>query len=129
MKKTSTAILIVMTVAFLLGPYFLLADSRDDLQAIKKAVKENPAYEAGKEVKWFKILVTDNKTGKDKVKVTMPIAIVEIFLRCADNKHMRMRESGCDIDLAAVFKELKAMGPMALIEVYEDDETVKIWLE
>ena len=129
MKKTSTAILVVMTVAFLLGPYFLRADSRDDLQAIKKAVKENPAYEAGKDVKWFKILVTDNKTGKDKVKVTMPIAIVEIFLRCADDKHLRMKESGCDIDLAAVFKELKAMGPMALIEVYEDDETVKIWLE
>jgi hypothetical protein len=129
MKKTSTAILVVMTAVFLLGPYFLLADSRDDLQAIKKAVKENPAYEAGKDVKWFKILVTDNKTGKDKVKVTMPIAIVEIFLRCADDKHLRIRESDCDIDLAAVFKELKAMGPMALIEVYEDDETVKIWLE
>ncbi|MDH7511946.1 MAG: hypothetical protein QHH14_03245 [Clostridiales bacterium] len=130
MKKASTAILVVMTVAFLLGPYFLRADSRDDLQAIKKAVKENPAFEAaGKDVKWFKILVTDNKTGKDKAKVTMPIAIVEIFLRCADNKHLRMKESGCDIDIAAVFKELKAMGPMALIEVYEDDETVKIWLE
>jgi hypothetical protein len=129
MKKTSTAILVVMTAVFLLGPYFLLADSRDDLQAIKKAVKENLSYEAGKDVKWFKILVTDNRTGKDKVKVTMPIAIVEIFLRCADDKHLRIRESDCDIDLAAVFRELKAMGPMALIEVYEDDETVKIWLE
>jgi hypothetical protein len=128
MKKTSIAILLLMTAAFLLGPY-LLADSRDDLQAIKKAVKENPAYEAGKEVKWFKILVADSKTGKDKVRVTMPIAIVEIFLRCADNKHLRIRESDCDIDLAAVFKELKTMGPMALIEVYEDDATVKIWLE
>jgi len=128
MKKTSTAILVALVAAFLAGPY-LHADSRDDLQAIKKAVKENPAYETGKEVKWFKILVTNNKTSKDKVKVTMPIAIVEIFLRFADDKRLRIRESDCDIDLAAVFKELKAMGPMALIEVYEDDETVKIWLE
>ena len=128
MKRTSTVILVVMVAALLAGPY-LRADSREDLQAIKKAVKENPAYEAGKEAKWFKILVTNNKTGKDKVKVTMPIAIVEIFLRFADDKHLRIRESDCDIDLAAVFNELKAMGPMALIEVYEDNETVKIWIE
>lgn len=128
MRTTSTMVLGVIAAVFLLAAV-LPADSLDDLQAIKKAVKENPAYEAGKEVKCFKILVTDNKTGKDKIKVTMPISIVEMFLRCANDKHLRIHESDCDIDLAAVFKELKAMGPMALIEVYEDDETVKIWLE
>lgn len=128
MKKTSALILVAVLITFLLTPC-LIADSRDDLQAIKRAVKENPTYEAGKEVKWFKILVTDNKTGKDKVKVTLPLAIVELFFRCAEDKHWRVRESGCDVDLAAVFKELKAIGPMALIEIYEADETVKIWLE
>jgi len=128
MKKTSALLLVAGLITFLLTPC-LIADSRDDLQAIKKAVKENPAYEVGKEVKWFKVLVTDNKTGKDKVKVTLPLAVVELFFRCAEDRHWRVRESGFDIDLAAVFKELKAMGPMALIEIYETDETVKIWLE
>jgi len=128
MKKTSALLLVAGLITFLLTPC-LIADSRDDLQAIKKAVKENPAYEVGKAVKWFKVLVTDNKTGKDKVKVTLPLAVVELFFRCAEDRHWRVRESGFDIDLAAVFKELKSMGPMALIEIYETDETVKIWLE
>lgn len=128
MKKCAVLALAVIVLTFLLSP-ILLADSKDDLQAIKKAVKENPGYEAGKEVKWFKILVTDNKTNKDKVKVTLPISVVEIFLSCVGDKHMKIHDGDCDIDLQAVFKELKALGPMALIEVYEDDETVKIWLE
>jgi len=128
MKKLAVLALAAMALTFLLSP-FLLADSKDDLQAIKKAVKENPSYEAGKEVKWFKILVTDNKTNKDKVKVTLPISVVEIFLSCANDKRMKIHEGDYDIDLQAVFKELRALGPMALIEVYEDDETVKIWLE
>ncbi len=128
MKKCAVLALAAIALTFLLSP-FLLADSRDDLQAIKKAVKENPGYEAGKEVKWFKMLVTDIKTNKDKVKVTLPISVVEIFLRCADDKRLKIQEGKYDIDLQAVFKELKALGPMALIEVNEDDETVKIWLE
>lgn len=128
MKKASILTLAVIAVSFLMAP-FLLADRNDDLQAIKKAVKENPGYEAGKEVKWFKILVTDNKSGKDRVKLTLPISVVEIFLRCADDHHLRIKEGDCDINLGAVFKELKAMGPTALIEVTEDEETVKIWFE
>jgi hypothetical protein len=128
MKKYAVLALGVIVLAFLFSPV-LLADRNDDLQTIKKAVKENPGYEAGKEVKWFKILVTDNKTSKEKVKVTLPLSVVEIFLNCANDKHMKIAEGETDIDLQAVFKELKALGPMALIEVYEDEETVKIWLE
>jgi len=105
------------------------AEKRDDLQAIKKAVKENPAYEAGKEAMWFKVLVTDAKTNKEKVKITLPISIVEAFLRCADDKHVRMHRHDRDIDVAALFAELKKAGPMALIEVSEKDEIVKVWLE
>jgi hypothetical protein len=128
MKKYAVLALGVIVLAFLFSPV-LLADRNDDLQTIKKAVKENPGYEAGKEVKWFKILVTDNKTSKEKVKVTLTLSVVEIFLNCANDKHMKIAEGETDIDLQAVFKELKALGPMALIEVYEDEETVKIWLE
>lgn len=128
MKKASLLFLAILLVGLLAMP-LLRADSRADLQVIKKAVRDNPASAATGEVKWFKILVTDNRSGKEKVKVTVPIAVVELFLRCAEDKRFRIREGGCEMDLAAVLKELKAMGPMAFIEINEEEETVKVWIE
>ncbi|MGB3860658.1 MAG: hypothetical protein WA915_01135, partial [Candidatus Aminicenantaceae bacterium] len=78
---------------------------------------------------WFKVLVTDAQTKKDKVKITLPISLVEIFMKCADNKNLKIDREEYDIDLKELFAELKKVGPMALIEVYENDEIVKIWLE
>ncbi len=128
MKKFAVWTLAVLLLGCFAVPV-MKAEKKDDLQAIKKAVKENPAYEAGKDAKWFKVLVTDAKTNKDKVRITLPIAIVEVFLRCADDKHIRMHRHDCDIDIGALFAELKKIGPMSLIEVMDEDEIVKVWLE
>ncbi|MGB6866470.1 MAG: hypothetical protein WBE11_12320 [Candidatus Aminicenantaceae bacterium] len=128
MKRITVFILaLIMLGFFSAGTIF--ADSDDDIQAIKKAVKENPQYDPGKEAKWFKVLVTDAQTKKDKVKITLPISLVEIFMKCADNKNLKIDREEYDIDLKELFAELKKVGPMALIEVYENDEIVKIWLE
>jgi len=128
MKKIISLILVIVLAA-VFAMSTAKAENRDDLQAIKKAVKENPNYEAGKDVRWFKVLVTDAKTNKDRVRITLPIGIVEVFLRCAGNKHIRMNEHDCDIDVQALFNELKKIGPMSLIEVMEKDEIIKVWLE
>ena len=128
MKKATFLALAAFALALALGG-IALAESHDDIQAIKKAVKENPNYEPGKEVKWFKVLVTDNKAGKDKVRITLPISLVEAFVKCADNKHLRIDHGDCDIDFDELLTELKKVGPMAIVEIYEDDETVKVWLE
>lgn len=130
MKKAALIALAVLTLAALLAAAPARPEeNQNDFQAIQKAVKDNPAYEAGKEVKWFKVLVTDAKTNKDRVKITLPMALVELVVRHADSKHFKVGDSDHDIDLAALFAELKKIGPMALIEVYEDDEIIKIWLE
>ena len=128
MKRITVLVLALIMVGFF-SAGLVLADSDDDLQAVKKAVKENPQYDPGKEAKWFKVLVTDAQTKKDKVKITLPISLVELFMKCADNKNLRIDRDEYDIDLKELFAELKKVGPMALIEVYEDDEIVKIWLE
>lgn len=128
MKKVSILVLIVLVSSFLFAN-LLLADHKADIQAIKKAVKENPNYEEGKEAKWFKVLVTDAKTNKEKVKVTLPISLVEVFLKCSQDKHLRIHDEECDIDLKELFTELKKLGPMVLIEVNEEDEIIKVWLE
>jgi hypothetical protein len=128
MKTTAALMTAVFGLALILGSA-ALADSRQDLQAIKKAVKDNPDYEPGKDVKWFKVLVTDMKTNKEKVKITLPLALIEAFIKCAGDKQLRIHDGDCDIDFEALLAELKKVGPMAMIEVYEDDETVKVWLE
>jgi hypothetical protein len=128
MKRVTVFVLAFVLMGFIsLGVAF--ADSDDDFQAVKKAVKDNPQYDPEKEAKWFKVLVTDTRTNKDKVKITLPISLVELFMKCADNKNLRIDRDEYDIDLKELFAELKKVGPMALIEVYEDDEIVKIWLE
>lgn len=128
MKKVAILVLITIVISFLVVG-ILLAERNDDIQAIKKAVKKNPAYKAGNEVKWFKVLVTDNRTKKDKVKITLPVALIEFFIKCTDDKHLRINRDECDIDLKELFAELKKLGPMVLIEVHEDEETVKVWFE
>ena len=128
MKKVAIIVLIVFVFTFLLVN-LATAKNEDDLQAIKKAVKKNPEYEAGKEVKWFKVLVTDNRTKKDKVKITLPISLIEYFIKCAHDKHMKIDRDDCEIDLKELFKELKKLGPTVFIEVVEDNETVKVWFE
>lgn len=128
MKKVAIIVLIVFVFTFLLVN-LATAKNEDDLQAIKKAVKKNPEYEAGKEVKWFKVLVTDNRTKKDKVKITLPISLIEYFIKCAHDKHLKVNRDECEIDLKELFKELKKLGPTVFIEVVEDDETVKVWFE
>jgi hypothetical protein len=127
-KKVTCLVIVV----FLLGvflPSLLQADSKHDIQTIKKAVKKNPEYKKGEEVKWFKVLVTDNETNKDKVKITLPVCLVETVLECVDEDDLEFDRDECDIDLKELFKELKKLGPAVLIEVYEDGKTIKVWLE
>ena len=128
MKKLIVSLFAVVLLTGWVGS-LAAAGTQNDFQAVKKAVKENPAYDSGKEVKWFKVLVTDAKTNKDKVRITLPLSLVEAFVKCADNKHVRLNRQDCDIDVGELFAELKKLGPMALIEVYEENEIVKVWLE
>ncbi|MGB9893224.1 MAG: hypothetical protein ACPLRA_02335 [Candidatus Saccharicenans sp.] len=128
MKKIILISVLVLALLILSsGPAF--PKDRDDYQVIKKAVQDNPKVEPAKEVKWFKVLVVDSKSGKEKVKITMPIALVEIFARCAENKQIKMGSSGCTLNLEELLSELKKVGPLAIIEINEEDESVKVWLE
>ena len=128
MKKIAFIALLLFAVS-LLPLNFAQAGDREDFQKVKKAVKDNPNYSSGNEAKWLKVLITDNGTKKDKVKITLPLALVEVFMRAADNKNLRVDRDDYDIDIKELFAELKKLGPMALIEVYEDGETIKVWLE
>lgn len=128
MKKAAILVLVVFALTIILAS-FLLAEIYDDYQTVKRAVKENPNYKPGKEAKWFKLLVTNTETKKDKVRITLPIKVIELFLEHSHQKHMKYSHDECDLDLKEIFLELKELGPQVIIEVFEDGDTVKIWLE
>lgn len=129
MKKITILILLAFVLSLVPSHFLVAHDSKnDDLQAIKKAVKENPNIKPGQEVKWFKVQITDTKTNKTKVKVTLPVSLIEMILE-AEHDHFNIDREEYDVDVRAIFKELKKAGPMAIIEVYEEDETIKVWFE
>jgi len=127
--RKKTVLILVVFVLNIMAIGILHAERVDDIQAIKKAVKDNPQYQPGTEAKWFKVLVTDTRTKKDKVKITLPVSLIELVMKCTHDDHLRVNRDEYDIDLKELFVELKKLGPTALIEVYEDEEIVKIWLE
>ena len=128
MKKIAVGTIVALLLIVCVAP-LARAERKADFQAIKKAVMENPAYEPGKQVKWFKLLVTDARTKEEKVRITLPIAILDIVFKCVDEKHFRIDREDCDIDVAALFAELKKAGPMSIIEIQDHHEIVKIWFE
>ena len=129
MKKI---ILLVLTafVMSLVPVITATAEDKDALQAIKHAVKKNPHYEEGREIMWFKLLVIDENTKETKVKLNLPIAVVEMFLMACDDDDLEIEDNlGREIDIKKMFLELKKAGPTALLEVRDKGEVVKIWLE
>jgi hypothetical protein len=127
MKRTAFAIIVVLAVTVLAAP--ALAGSRNDFKVIQNAVKSSPAAETGREAKWFKVLITDNKSNEAKVKVTLPVALIEAILACTDGRHFKVHDDNCEIDLKAIWAALKKAGPMALVEIEDDGAVIKVWLE
>ncbi len=119
--KSKWFVVMIVLVAFMAAVVVPVAASAEkDYKVIKKAKKSNG------ELNYFKILVTDNKTKKTKVKLTLPISLIDFL---ADNTDGKVKMDGCSIDIQKFLKQLKKDGESSLIEVYEDDETVKIWFE
>jgi hypothetical protein len=109
----------------------LFASAAEDYKVIKNAVQSTETAKAGqkKDVQWFKILVTDRNGDHEKVKITLPVSLVEIMINACPEKKSFHLEHDCEIDIQRVWKDLKAAGPLALVEVEDHGEIVKIWLE
>jgi hypothetical protein len=122
----------------------------DDLTVVKRAVAQSsspavvrtpepprstsaadrPARAAGKDPTWLKVRVTDKVTGKRKVTVNLPFALVRavgdnwprVEFGCGDDRHTR-----CGIKIADVLAALEA--GQDLVEVDDENETVRVWVE
>ena len=119
-------------VALLVGSLMaagLFAGNADDYQVIKNAVKKSQAAPVGaKNLQWFKIVVTGKDGSGENVRISLPVSLVELMLNACPEKKFNV-EHGCEIDIQKVWNDLKAAGPLALVEIEDHGETVKIWLE
>lgn len=61
--------------------------------------------------------------------MTLPVALIEVFIECTEDKNLKIKRDNCDVDLKELFQELKKLGPMSVIEIYEEEVTLKVWFE
>ena len=126
MRKYAALAAAVAVIVYLAVSVFA-AGNEDDLKVIKKAVRGDSAGESGRPVKWFKVLIVDNTSGTEIVKLTLPISLAKILASCAKDKHVHMDKA--DVDIAAALKDLEELSPMTLLEIVDDEARIKIWLE
>ncbi len=128
MKRTALAVAVLLAVFVLAAPAG--AARRDDFRVIQNAVRHSPAAAKGHEPRWLKVVVQDRHAGRAGLKITLPVALVEVVLGSADSRRFKVDEDRCEIDLQAVWRALKKAGPLALVEIRDDDGALfKIWLE
>jgi hypothetical protein len=129
MKKLAIIIFATLIALTLARSAFAAPAGLDDFQTIQKAVKENPQAVPGRTPDTFRVLVTDGRSGKVEVDLTMPLSVIDIVSRCLDGESLRIHDHGCDIDLRALLREIRSLGPTVVIELTGRHEHVKVWLE
>ena len=98
MKRT--AIMIMALLALGLAAPAVSAHG-DEFQSFQKAVKRNPHYEEGREVRWFKVEIRERHSREAGLKITLPVALIELVLSCGDTRHVRFD----DVELNARFDQ------------------------
>jgi hypothetical protein len=124
MKKW-TALAGAAVFIFCLAAPVIAAGHEDDLAVIKRAIRGGRSCESEKSVKWFNILITDNTSRRDVVRINLPIFVDRHWGHGSKDKHRH-----CENDkVKAAIRELKKMGSLTLLEILGEDAKIKIWLE
>lgn len=139
-KKRNLVVVIFLMTMFLAVNGFVFG-SPEDYRVIKNGVK---GKKQSGEVTCLRIEVVDKKNKKSSVKVRVPLDFIymlsdmvgedvleevveDISDEVGDKMAKKLKEG--KISLKMILSNLKKYGPMTLIEVDEDDEMVKIWIE
>jgi hypothetical protein len=126
MKKKIVSILAMLVVlALATGLY---AGRNDDYKVIKNALHGVADGGGRQPLRWLKIEVTGRRGTDERVKLTLPVSLMEMIIRACPDKKFSV-DRGCEIDIQRVWNDLKAAGPLALVEVEDRGESVRIWLE
>ncbi len=100
MKKNLTVIIFIIA-AFMVVTLPVSGDSAQDYKVIKKASKGKKSGD----LNFFKLTVYDTKAKKNTVKITLPLALVDMLAECEDDAKI-LDKTDIDLEkiLAAVAK-------------------------
>ena len=129
-QKTSLIILIAVVMVLSTVAFAAPASSNTEWQVVKRAVQEDvrPAAVRG-EARWFKILITDRNGKGEVVRITLPLSLIEGIAVMASDKNVRCNGRDLDLNFVEILEELKKAGPLALVEIGDDDGMIRIWIE
>jgi hypothetical protein len=96
------------------------------LAALKAGSKETTPTE-GAQARWFRVRITDLKTGKNKVNVNIPMALVNVGIKMGA-RFVPDAEGVNYEELAAAIKS-GAQGKVIDVEDEESEERVEIFVE
>jgi len=96
------------------------------LEALQ-AGSQDGARADGAQARWFRVRVTDLKTGKNKVNVNIPVALVNVGVKMG----ARFVPEGKTVDLAKLTEAIQngAQGKLLDVEDEESAERVEVFVE
>jgi len=97
------------------------------LDALEEPVPKGEPSEGGAAPRWFRVRVTDLKSGKNKVNVNIPMGLVDVGLKIG----ARFAPDIEGFDFAQVAEAIRqgVQGKIADIEDVEEGERVEIYVE
>lgn len=103
------------------------ADGAKLLEALESASSQDKAASSGSSRRWFRVRVTDMRSGKPKVNVNIPLGLVRVGMRMGAKFAPEM--SGVDIEEILQAAMEGAHGKLIDVEDEEDGERVEIYVE
>ena len=131
MKTKMTGFIAMIAVAAVFaGAVFAAPSSNNEWQVVKRAAQnDTPRATVRGEAKWFKILITDRREKGEEVRITLPLSLIKGIAGLASDKHVRCHGRDLDLDFAEILDQLEKAGPLALVEIGDDEGMIKVWIE
>ncbi len=105
------------------GARLLAALEKSDRQARRRRRKAEDA--SARNGRWIRLRVSDSKSGKTRVNMTIPLALVNMGLAVG----ARFVPDVADLDVEAIRNALHSGLQGKILEVNDDDELVEIYVE
>ena len=93
-----------------------------------RAEKKSPLPSPGTSGKWFRVRVTDLRSGKRKVNVNIPLGLVDVGMKMG----AKFAPAGLEgLDMQQIFAAIKQGGEGKIVDVEdeEDGEHVEVFIE